>query len=93
MPEYSGPADLIGVDGQVLDSVKVHLRRGRDTSGLGWWSGRIGESAVTPPWDDVTGVRLPGGGEGKMIVRNVTITSDGSGQRTGHIIGSGVPPF
>jgi len=93
MAEYSGPAELIGDDRQVIDSVKVHLRRGRDTTSLGWWSGRIGNTAVTPSWDDVTGVRLPDGGEGTMILRNVTVSGAGPAQRTGHIIGSGIPPF
>ncbi|MGB7859107.1 MAG: hypothetical protein WBM90_01270 [Acidimicrobiia bacterium] len=93
MPEYSGPADLIGVEGQVIDSVEVLLRRGKDTSGLGWWSGRIGYTAVTPPWDGVTGLRLPDGAEGTMILRNVTFTGGESSERTGHIIGSGIPPF
>jgi hypothetical protein len=93
--DHYGTAELLDGNGQVVDTVPVHLQFHPPIGSLvASWGGQIQMDRLGPGWTEVTRMRLANGAEADVFVSNHKVRSTPTGiRRTGLILGSGAIPF
>ena len=95
MGRWSGHAEFVREDGEVVLAGPATFSSQRNAAGLGSWQGGMTVPGVVP---DVLGetltVRLPDGAEGHVLLRNATTSSTrGRVTTTLSFLGTGPAPF
>ena len=90
--DYSGTAQLLNDEGQVIDEVTVALRYTQNPHGLGEWARKIHPANISPgDWMLTRKIRLSNDKTADAFVQNVNYTDQGT--QNGWLVGSGPPPF
>jgi hypothetical protein len=95
MSTYTGPADLLDADGEVIAmDVQVRLVKSTTPGGIGTWNGSFGPIPLLPPTlGDTARVRLPDGTEGDVITNARMQGSEAGALILAVMHGSGPAPF